>query len=146
MDMFKRYVAFLLVMFSVTVCFAQPKRPHFNPERFEKDLEQFVTSKACLLPNEAAKFFPLYRGMRKKQLVIFQEMKRQHYVDFYDDKACAEAIRNADARDLELKKIQKEYHEKFMKILPASKVFAIIRAEEQFHRQMLKKAFKHDAP
>ena len=79
-------------------------------------------------------------------MVIFQEIKRHHYVYFYDDKACAEAIRNADARDLELKKIQKEYHEMFMKILPAAKVFAISRAEEQFHRQMLKKAFKHDAP
>lgn len=31
-----------------------------------------------------------------------------------------------------------------MKVLPASKVFRIIQAEENFHRKMFKRAFKRD--
>lgn len=63
------------------------------------------------------------------------------HIDFNDDKECAEAIRNNDANDIELKKCQREYHEKFMKILPASKVFRIIRSEDKFHRRVFRKAF-----
>ena len=62
-------------------------------------------------------------------------------IENQDDKECAEAIRNNDANDIELKKCQREYHEKFMKILPASKVFRIIRSEDKFHRRVFRKAF-----
>ena len=43
-----------------------------------------------------------------------------------------------------MKKLQQDYHNKFMKVLPASKVFRIIQAEENFHRQMFKRAAKRD--
>lgn len=142
--MFKRYAAILVVMLSISTAFAQRKHRPFNPAEFEKQLEQYIASHASLMPNEAAEFFPVYREMRQKQMRLFHEMKRQHFVDIYDDRACREAIKNSDNRDLELKKIQQEYHNKFLKILKPSKVFAIIRAEDEFHKQMFKDAVKHD--
>lgn len=119
-----------------------PMPPPFNPERFEAELEQFIVKEAGLSPKESADFFPLYREMRKKQMVFFNEMKRDRFVDFSDDKVCENVIREADLRDLEMKKLQQQYHDKFMKVLSPSKTLLVIRAEERFHRQVFKRVAK----
>lgn len=135
----RRYIIVLLVLLCSVVAMAQePKK--FDPVQFEADLEQFVTTEARLTPTESAAFFPLYREMRKKQMAYFCDHRRWHYIDESDDKACAEAIRRLDSNDLEIKRLQKIYHEKFLHILPASKVLRIIKAEEKFHRQQFKRA------
>lgn len=135
----RRYIIVLLVLLCGVVAMAQePKK--FDPVQFEADLEQFVATEARLTPTESATFFPLYREMRKKQMAYFGYHRRWHIVDESDDKACAEAIRRMDSNDLEIKRLQQLYHEKFLHILPASKVFRIIKAEEKFHRQQFKRA------
>ncbi len=71
----------------------------------------------------------------KKMRSCFDEMRRYHFVNPADEKGCAEAIRRQDELDIEMKLVQQEYHNRFMYILPASKVLKIIKAEEKFHRQ-----------
>ncbi len=133
----------LLVMFMLMVAVGMSaqhkKRPAFNPAKFEADLEQFITTKACLSPTEAAKFFPVYRQMMKKQRMLFDEMRRYHHVNPKDNEACANAIRRQDELDIEIKQLQQEYHARFMLILPACKVLAVIKAEGDFHRQIFKR-------
>ena len=111
----------------------------FDPAKFQADLEQFITMEAALTPQESADFFPLYREMRKKQMVFFDDDRRFKHVDLTDDKACEEVIHRHDSNDIKMKEIQQEYHNKFLRILPAGKVFRIIRAEDRFHRQMFKR-------
>ena len=120
-------------------------RPPFDPVKFEKELEQFIVTEAALTPSESAKFFPVYREMRKKQIAYFGNMQRNRFVDTSDNKACERAIREADQRDLDLKLLQREYHEKFMVILSPAKAMKVIRAEEKFHRQIFRKAARRDA-
>ena len=123
--------------------FAQQEKPNFDPAKFEAELEQFVTTEACLCPNEASAFFPVYREMRKKQKVIFDQIRRSRHTDTSNDKACEEAIQKQDRLDLEIKQLQQDYHNQFMRIIPASKVLKVIRAEEKFHRQYFRKMAKH---
>lgn len=111
----------------------------FDPAKFEADLEQFVATEAALTPQEAAAFFPLYREMRRKQLAFFGEDRRLSTIDESDDKACADAIRRRDDNDLEIKRLQQVYHDKFMRVLSPSKVFRVIKAEDKFHRQLFKR-------
>ena len=135
----RRYIIVLLVLLCSVVAMAQePKK--FDPVQFEANLEQFVATEARLTPAESATFFPLYREMRKKQMAYFGDHRRLHIIGELDDKVCAEAIRRMDKNDLEVKRLQQLYHEKFLRILPASKVFRIIKAEEKFHRQQFKRA------
>lgn len=136
-----RKTVLLLVMLCMigTVQGQGKKRPPFDPARFEADLEQFITTHACLTPREAAKFFPVYRQMMKKQRMLFDEMRRFRHVNPKDNEACADAIRRQDELDIQIKQLQQEYHGRFMMILPANKVLGIIQAEEKFHRQMFKK-------
>ena len=138
----------ILVIFIVTALLyaseAGAQGPRlFDPAKFQADLEQFITMEAALTPQEAADFFPLYREMRKKQMVFFDDDRRFKHVDLTDDKACESAIRRHDSNDIKMKEIQQEYHNKFLRILPAGKVFRIIRAEDRFHRQMFKRVIGH---
>lgn len=118
------------------------QRPPFDPKRFEADLEQYITTHAALTPREAARFFPVYRQMMKKMRSHFDAMRRFHFVNPKDERACEEAIRCQDELDIEMKQLQQEYHSRFLYILPASKVLRIIKAEEQFHRQAFRNARK----
>ena len=115
------------------------KRQKFDPAKFETQLEQFITKHADLSQQEAAAFFPLYREMRSKQRGYFEEMRKFRHVDTSDDKKCREAI---DKNDLEMKEIQKDYHGKFLKVLPANKVLKVIKAEEKFHRNAFQRVVK----
>ena len=120
---------------------AQTKRG-FDPKQFEVDMEQYITDKAGLTSQEAATFFPLYREMRQKQRDIFNEEQRDRHFDESSDKECKDFILANDARDIRVKKLIQEYHNKFLEVLPATKVWRAIRAEEDFHRDM----FKRGAP
>ena len=114
----------------------QPRK--FSPEKFQADLEQFITKEACLTPQEAAKFFPVYKEMLGKQRVVFDRQRQMGWVKPANEKDCEKAIRQRDEYDLELKRIQQTYHNKFLSILPASKLYDVIIAEDRFHRQMLR--------
>lgn len=137
----KKAVIILMLLFAGISMNAQDKsKQKFSPEKFRADMERFITEDACLTPNEAAKFFPLYDEMNKKQRVIFDRMRKLGKNKPSDEAECRNTIRQRDKLDLELKKIQQTYHEKFMTVISASKLFDVIRAEEKFHRRMLKKS------
>ena len=55
-----------------------------------------------------------------------------------DEAACKKMIQKHDQVELELKSIQQTYHNKFFSVMPASKVFDVIKAEDQFHRGLLR--------
>lgn len=134
---------FLLIVMALPVS-AQPgpgPKP-FDPKRFEAELEQFVAIEAGLTPVEASRFFPLYREMRRKQRGLMGVDRIYQHIDFSDDKQCLEAITERDKADVKIKEIQLAYHKKFLKILPASKVLATIKAEDKFHRQAFDRALR----
>ena len=103
---------------SVSAFADEPQK--FSPEKFQADMEQFITQEACLTPEEAAKFFPLLREMHKKQRAIQMQIKKECKIK------------------PELKNIQQTYHNKFFCVLPASKVYDVIKAEDRFHRRAFK--------
>jgi len=143
--MLRRPIVLILLLIAVVMpATAQPgpgPKP-FDPKRFEAELEQFVTIEAGLTPVEASRFFPLYREMRRKQRGLMGVDRVYQHIDFNDDKQCLEAITERDKADVKIKQIQMEYHKKFLKILPASKVLATIKAEDKFHRQAFDRALR----
>lgn len=110
----------------------------FSPEKYQADLEQFITNEASLTPQEAAKFFPLFREMQKKQRSIYAKMKAEEKIKPVDEENCKKFIQMRDQVELELKSIQQTYHNRFFNVLPASKVFDVIKAEDRFHRRMFR--------
>lgn len=121
----------------------QRRHKTFDPVKFEAEMEQFITTNAGLTQQESTKFFPLYREMRKKMMENFDREKQARKMDWNDEKTCEEAIRRHDQNDIRMKELQKVYHEKFLEVLPATKVLRVIRAEDKFHRQTMKRMADH---
>lgn len=138
----KKTIATLALLAFAIFAVAQSKQQRFSPDKFRADMEQFIAKEACLTPQESAKFFPVYDEMNKKQRAIFSRKRRLSKVKPADDKGCRELIEKLDKLDVELKQIQQTYHTKFMAIIPPSKLFDVIKAEEKFHRRMLRN-FNH---
>lgn len=138
--MMKKISLALLLMFTLSVAYAQQKHHHKTPERFQMELEQYITRKAGLTQGEAARFFPFYSEMLRKLRTVHEKMKNLKKVKPKSDAECKKNIQQRDKLDIEMKEIQKAYHEKFTKILPASKVYDILKAEDRFHRQAFKRA------
>lgn len=138
--MYKILISLMFLMCTATLGAQENRNNGFSPEKFRADMEQFITKEACLTPKEASRFFPVYDEMCKKQRAIFESMRRASKCKPADEAGCRDAIRQRDKMDLELKNIQQTYHEKFLNIISASKLFDVIKAEEKFHRRMLKKS------
>ena len=55
-----------------------------------------------------------------------------------DDEGCMNVIRESDEIDLEIKRIQQTYHNRFMEIVSPSKLYDILNAEKRFFRRMMR--------
>ena len=100
---------------------------HLSPEEFRAKQKAFITEKAGLTSEEAAKFFPLYEKTTEAQ---YEEIMEGVY----------------DAR-IASDRLDKTYFDKFKKILPCKKIYLVQRAEMRFHRELLKGMHKKgDAP
>lgn len=132
-DMKKVLICMMFLLAGVSVCRAdEPQK--FSPEKFQAEMEQFITKEAGLTTEEADKFFPLFREMQQKQRAVFGKMRQEGRVKPTDDASCKKLVQKRDECELELKKIQQAYHNKFFSVLSPSKVFDVLRAEERFHR------------
>lgn len=113
-------------------------KKRFDPERYQRDLEAFITKKAALTAQEATAFFPLFREMQAKQRALFAKHRQAFDKKIFTDNAAAlNAIVAHDEREIEIKKILQVYHKKFLKVLPATKVLKCIHAEEEFNKIMM---------
>jgi hypothetical protein len=137
----KRYLIIFYILFvtSLTVSAQHPRgRIHFDPARFKADMEQYIAREACLTPKEASEFFPLFDEMLRKERASFDQMSNISRVKPATEKGCADAVKKRDELEIQIKELEQQYHNRFMKILPASKVFDVIKAQNHFHRQMFK--------
>lgn len=127
-----------------------PKKPggeKFSPEKFDSELREFITNEAHLSQQEAAKFFPLFKEMQQKQRTLFNKQRQLSQKKPQNQEGCQQAIIEHDEMDVELKRIQQNYHKRFLEVLPADKVYDILKAESRFHRRMMKNwGQRHQAP
>ena len=137
----KLFSLFVLLLMVSTVRADEPQK--FSPEKFQADLEQFISQEACLTAEEKTKFFPLYREMLQKQRAVYQQMKELGRNKPADEAGCKQAVQKRDALELELRRILQTYHNKFFSLMPASKVYDVIIAENRFHRRALRNFGNH---
>ncbi len=138
----KGIVLIIVFLFSLNVCVNSQNRDNkFNPDRYQADLEKYIVKKAGLTAKESAAFLPLYREMKTKMRPVFESNRKR--INANSDEECKKFIQQRDVNELQLKKIQQQYHNKFLKILPATKLYKLIREEENFHRHAFNKALEN---
>ena len=102
----------------------------------------FISQKVNFTTQEAQVFWPLYNEYQDK-IVATRKAFRQQYnkntnYNFATDKE-AETYLNAELT-LKQKEIDyyKEYQEKFKKIIPVKKIALLLKAEEEFKKELIK--------
>lgn len=139
----KRLTILLFILVGVTsLSFAMDgMHQKLTPEEFKAKKQAYITEKAGLSKEEAAKFFPLYFQLydKKKQLNdrIWQTMQKGK-----DDKLTQaqyeEILLNVYDLRLQSDNLDKEYYYKFKEILTPQKIFKVQRAETRFHRELVR--------
>ncbi len=104
----------------------------------------FLTDKLELTSKEAQTFWPLYNEynskmekLRKSKKSDFDELKNKG--ENLSDKELEVLVKEVFASKQKELDLQKEYYDKYVKVLPVKKVALLYQAENQFKRELLRK-------
>ncbi len=115
--------------------------PRMSPEDFRAKQEAFLTEKAQLTKDEAAKFFPMYFELQDKKKALndraWSEVKKGKKGNLSESQYEEIVINVLNAR-IASDKLEKAYLTKYKTILSYGKIFKIQGAEMRFHRELLK--------
>ena len=114
--------------------------------------ELFITEEAGLTPEDAQKFFPIFREMNEKQMKLGHKIKKLKIDplddddddDDKDEDEWAEAVIEIEEIKVKQAQIGETYIKRLCKIISGEKVFKALKAEDTFHRQILKNFRKED--
>lgn len=145
----KTLITAMLLLVATITATAQERpmnKPHFSPEEFQAKQKAYIAEKAGLTQEEADGFFPLFFELQKKKF----ELERNVRKDFRknrDEKITDEECRNfvykmADTR-IEIAKLEREYTDKYLQVLPPCKLRRVQHAEGMFQRDLMKKMTEH---
>ena len=148
----KRNILASLLLFVIALTASaqgeQKKRPHFSPEEFQAKQKAYITEKAELSPEEADAFFPLFFELQKKKFDLERgarkDFKKERGVQMTEDE-CRNFVYNMADVKIEVAKLEREYTDKYLEVLPACKVRRVQHAENSFQRDLMKKMIEHRA-
>lgn len=135
----KKIQLILLLTCWLSASFAQQESKR---DKIEALRVSFISQKVNFTTQEAQAFWPLYNEYQDK-IILARKSFRQQYnkntnYNFATDKE-AESYLNAEL-SLKQKEFEyyKEYQEKFKKIIPVKKIALLLKAEEEFKKELIK--------
>lgn len=142
-----RFIAIIALTLCITTsASAQGRKRHFSPEEYKSKQKEYITQKAGLTTEEADAFFPLFFELQKKKFELERnarkDFKKQHNGQMTEEE-CREYVYNMADIKIEIAKLEKEYTDKYLKVLPPCKILKVQFAEGSFQRDLMKKMTKH---
>ena len=146
----KKHLLTLLLLFFMAITASaqgqQRNKPHFSPEEFQAKQQAYITEKAGLTPEEAEAFFPLFFELQKKKFDLERgarkDFKKQRNEQMTEEE-CRKFVYNMADVKIEIAKLEREYIDKYLEVLPACKVRRVQHAENSFQRDLMKKMIEH---
>lgn len=135
-------ILYILMLFLFTSYAHAQKDMKFDPEKFNQEQEAYIIKEARLNPQEVKLFLPVFRELKQKQRSIYTEIRKCIKPRLQNDKEAEKLITKRDQLEMQMKKLQSSYHSKLCKILPATKVYYCIQAEERFKHHIMEKMSK----
>lgn len=101
----------------------------------------FITENLNLSPDEAEVFWPVYNEMsNKREELIFNSFgpfpEKDEKKELTEEEAKEQMAQRFDNEEA-LLKLKREYHEKFLEILPATKVLMLYEVENRFRGHLI---------
>jgi hypothetical protein len=133
----KTIITLALVLF-ITTTFAQKNKQERKAKRIA-----FITQFLELTPDESKAFWPVYEEKSKKQQEkrkLFRKSKKQNRkkLEEMSDTEVLELINSTLAIRQAQLEIDREYNNKFLKILPPKKVAKLYHLEKKFRKHQKK--------
>lgn len=134
-----------MFVLAAAVATAQPEgqpqdAPRFDPQAFQQMVEKELTKAGSLTTEEAQAFFPLYNDMRQKQREMGRQIRDLKCSAPADAKAAAATIMKIKSLQVEMSEIEQDYYKRILRKVPAEKVFRMMKAEDDFHRRMVRRS------
>lgn len=117
------------------------QQERLSPEEFRAKQQAYLTEKAELTPDEAAKFFPIYFELQDRKKQLNDEawnLLRQGKEASTSEARYGEIMEGVYDARIAADRLEKTYFEKFKKILSCKKIYLVQKAEMRFHRELLK--------
>lgn len=135
------------VTFSVLLCFdtsaqSGKEHKHFDREAFEAKRNAYITAEVGLTPEEAAQFIPLSNELRQKMFESGREYRKLSREVYHKENPTDAEYTQVIDESLEVNakevRLEKEYYEKFKKILSPEKLYKYRNAEFKFARSFMR--------
>lgn len=137
-----RQLVFIVLLLGVSLSIlAQEKKPYFTKEEFRAKQKAYMTRKAELTKEEANKFFELYFELQDKKKKINDNVGRiirDTKKKSSDETNYGQVIDKMINSRLESDKLERYYILQYRKFLSDKKIFKVLTAEMNFHRELLK--------
>ena len=141
--------ASLLLLLTAVTASAQERpmnKPHFSPEEFQTKQKTYITEKAGLTPEEAEAFFPLFFELQKKKFELERNVRkdfRKQRGEKMTEEECRDFVYKMADTKIEIAKLEREYTDKYIQVLPPCKLRRVQHAEGMFQRDLMKKMTEH---
>ena len=138
--MISRYIIILVACLFCMPTFAQ-KKDKYTESEFRTKKQAYIAQKAELTPAESEKFFPLYFEFQNKKKEINKHawnLAKQGKASETTDLEYEEIIDNFFDDQEAIVKLEREYIDKYRKILSDKQIYRVYWAEFKFNRNMIK--------
>ena len=138
--MISRYIIILVACLFCMPTFAQ-KKDKYTESEFRAKKQAYIAQKAELTPAESEKFFPLYFEFQNKKKEINKHawnLAKKGKASETTDLEYEEIIDNFFDDQESIVKLEREYIDKYRKILSDKQIYRVYWAEFKFNRNMIK--------
>jgi len=141
----RNFILLIVLLFASNLSFSQDcPRYKENREKIESEKVAFITDKLDLTIKEAQEFWPIYNEYQKKREDLFIEKRKLHKnltknIETLSDQEIIEALNKVNELKSKEVKLEKEYTDKYLKVLPPKKVITLHKTEMEFKRTLLHK-------
>jgi len=136
-----------LMVFLIITASAFAQKPINHQDMSEKYYAQkiaFITNELELTPEESTLFWPYYNEYNNKkdelhaEIMQYKKDLRGKYATLSEEDA-EKALLFYQEHIRKMNQLEIEYQNKYLEVIPATKVLSLLKAENDFRRQMLKK-------
>lgn len=115
-----------------------PAEPRMEPKEFQHRIRQELTRVAGFTQEEEEKFFSLYTEMRDKQRQVGRQIHALKKEQPQSAKEYSSTIARIKQLQVEMSKVEQSYYKRILAAIPAEKVWLVMKAEDEFHRRMVR--------
>ncbi len=138
----KKLIIILICIMGIGQLWAEDHiEQRLSPDEFRSKQQEFITQRAGLTDEEAAKFFPLYFELQDRKKQIGDQawnMIRKGREPNVTEAQYGQILEKVYDSRIAVDRLDKSYLEKFRKILSNKKLYEVQKAELRFHRELLK--------